>query len=692
MFDESAGREKRISRRQALRLGTLALLGSAATHPLLGKIALPPARSQRIFFEPMDVPRIRSNARSVLLGPQYRKWARNVPASMFETWQRFRESNNYVTDLNRFWAEFTNAALVQLVEPQDRVRDALLEMINDIVDLPRWDYLLDGDTPLGLMRASMAASRLLFAREVLARDMDEDLSKRFLNAMAENAAEPCYQTIFGMDNPDKVKGWRYHPEEGPTPFNMERWPIILGSNNLRGAAVLGLGLAALALDGHDPRVPRWLAAAESSARTVFKLYNLDGSFFEGLSYSAYTYRILLQFCAAHRRVKGTIDWSKEMNFDGQMDYLVALQCGRNEDGTPDIVNFSDAPTSFFAMVPAWIEAETGNPVAQYAAEHFSHPAFFVDYLWYRPGRPRQAPRAELMNYRNELDWVVARTGWQADDAVLAFRGGFPANHEHADRNSFLYKVFGERLLTDHHGASYSNRSPGWTLRLTEAHNAVLINGEGHQYHDGSEGVNEGQAVARIVRYEDHGRRVWWCSDATQAYNLVNPKVKRVSRTVGFAKPNIIILLDQVDLEDGDAEVEVRFFPDHRDKKAALSAVGERFLIERPNAVLYGAAASNADLQVASRKLDLISSIPFPPDEPVSQEEAEAQFGEFPFIGVKSKGGARHSVLTVLVAHSNVDEDALAHISIAPNERGWFFEAEDIRGVLDTSGALPELIW
>ncbi|MCC5835305.1 MAG: heparinase II/III family protein [Opitutales bacterium] len=692
MSQQPPGPEKSLSRRQALRLGTLALLGSAVSNPLLAKIALPPARTQRIFFEPMDTPRIRSNARTILLGTQYRKWARDVPASMFATWERFRESNNYVSDLNRFWAEFTNTAMVQLVEPRDDLRDALIEMIENIVALPRWDYLMDGDTPIGLMRASMATSRLLFAREVLYKDLSDDLQQRLLDSMAEKAAEPCYRAIYGMDNPDSVTGWRYDPDEGPTPFNMDRWPILLGSNNLRGAPTMGLGLAALALEGHDPRAGRWLKAAESSAMTVFKLFHPDGSYFEGLSYAAYTYRTMLQFCAAHRRIKGTIDWSRQMNFDGQLDYMIALQCGRNADGTPDIINFSDAPSSYYAMVPAWLEAETGNPVAQYAAEHFSHPAFFVDYLWYRPGRPREAPRVELQNYRNELDWVVSRSGWRPEDAVLAFRGGFPANHEHADRNSFLYKIFGERLLTDHYGAAYSNRSPGWTLRLTEAHNAILINGEGHQYHDGSEGVNEGQAIARIVRYEDRGQRIWWCSDATQAYQLVNPAVKQVLRTVAFVKPNIIVLLDQVRLDDSNGEVEVRFFPDNRDQAALLSTGGDRFLIERPNAVLYGASACNAQLKVARHKLDLISSIPNPPDEPISQAEAEEQFGQFPFIGVQSSGGSEHSVVTVLVARKDGDEGTLPRISIAPNERGWFFEAEDIRGVFDTQSSLPELIW
>ena len=87
----------------------------------------------------------------------------------------------------------------------------------------------------------------------------------------------------------------------------------------------------------------------------------------------------------------------------------------------------------------------------------------------------------------------------SDDTVVALRSGGPGNHEHADRNSVIFKAHGERLLNDPVHASYSTKDPKWLLRQTEAHTAVLIDGKGHVYHDGRDGTNSSAAAATIQR-------------------------------------------------------------------------------------------------------------------------------------------------------------------------------------------------
>ena len=115
---------------------------------------------------------------------------------------------------------------------------------------------------------------------------------------------------------------------------------------------------------------------------------------------------------------------------------------------------------------------TKNPLAGYAAQYAGHPFFFYDFLWYRPDGPSRPPRAALLNHRNDLNWIICRSGWKPDDAVLAFKSGGPANHEHADRNHITFKAHGERLLNDHLGAAYDRRSDGWNLRFTPAARAI----------------------------------------------------------------------------------------------------------------------------------------------------------------------------------------------------------------------------
>lgn len=295
---------------------------------------------------------------------------------------------------------------------------------------------------------------------------------------------------------------------------------------------------------------------------------------------------------------------------------------------------------------------------------------------------------ELENYRSEADWIVCRSGWRPNDAVLAFRSGLPANHEHADRNSFFYKIYGERLLNDHFGAAYHRENPLWTLRLTRAHNAVLIGGEGHQYHKGEEGVNESQAEARVVRYNPQGRRVWWSSDATQAYHLVNPAVSRVLRTVAFAKPGVIVLLDQIDLNGAAEEVEVRFFPDNRDGQAQLGVADGSFFIKRPGASLHGVFKSSGGLSAESSMLDLQEDLP---REMRKSRDEIAALGDYPFVSLRSGPARSHQILTVMVARPS-GEESEPEIVVQSTEQGWYFSADGVNGVLATEGAVPEVLW
>ena len=147
--------------------------------------------------------------------------------------------------------------------------------------------------------------------------------------------------------------------------------------------------------------------------------------------------------------------------------------------------------------------------ASRAATEAGNPRWFYDLLWYQPDAPVNTPPAKLLNKRNDLNWIICRSGWEAEDSVIAFKSGGPANHEHADRNHITFKAYGERLLNDHFGAAYDRRAPGWKMRLTEAHNSVLVDGQGHPYLDGMEGTNDSQAFATILQYEDHGDRVWY---------------------------------------------------------------------------------------------------------------------------------------------------------------------------------------
>jgi len=256
--------------------------------------------------------------------------------------------------------------------------------------------------------------------------------------------------------------------------------------------------------------------------------------------------------------------------------------------------------------------------------------------------------------------------------VLAFRSGGPGNHEHADRNHLFYKIYGERLLTDPLKTAYDWRHPLWVLRLTEAHNAVMIDGQGHQYHNGEEGTNPSQAEARITRYEDRGDHVWWTSDATPAYALVHDAVQRVRRTVLFAKPDVVVLFDEIDARSP-VSPSARFHPENRDGAARLGVRDGGFRLDRPHASLTGYAFARTELAIRTHQLDL-----------------DPELGVYPFAEITSPIARSHQLLTVLCATpTGADEPA---VEVASDEGGWTVHAGTLRARIALTDGAPDVTW
>jgi hypothetical protein len=593
-----------------------------------------------------------------LLAKTYREWAVTQPSRLQELLDTFEASGDIIRDFMAAMRELSQSALVQLINPTEGRRQSLLEGIERVIARPCWDYFRDGGTEIiGIQRASFTTVHLLFAREVLEGAISDDLDRRLLTAIAEKGCEPCYATVYDMDHPETVIGWNFDNDHaGFYDISMHRWPTILGANNLRAAPTGALGLGALALRGFDPRAEQWLQTAVSSTERFLQLFSPDGSFFEGISYLGYSLRTTLPFIDAHRRLIGDVDWMRQVNFNGMLDYIMTMQMGKKEDGSPDVVNFSDSRNSVFPGAISLLGKYTQNPLAGYAAKEAGTVAFMYDFLWYRPDAPSQPPREALLNMRNDLDWIICRTGWKPEDNVLAFKSGAPANHEHADRHHITFKAYGERLLNDHFGAAYDRRDPGWKMRQTEAHNALTIDGRGHHYVDGTEGTNDSLAYANILHYEDHGEHVWWTSDATPGYLIENYHVHQVLRSVVYAKPDVIVVMDQIRFRYRPQVIAARFYPDNADGAGGVEVDGDRFVISRPNAQLHGRFAANTEAVAQTTRLDVPS-----------------ETGDFPCVKIAAPEALTHHLITVLAAKP-AGEAPVPELDITRENGNWRVQA------------------
>jgi hypothetical protein len=187
-------------------------------------------------------------------------------------------------------------------------------------------------------------------------------------------------------------------------------------------------------------------------------------------------------------------------------------------------------------------------------------------------------------------------------------------------------------LHDPFKAAYSYTMPHWVLRKTEAHTAVLINGQGHQYHDGHEGTNASWAEAKVVQYKPSEHHLVVTSDATEAYRLVNLDVDLVRRTVVFLKPDILLLFDRIRLKSAKLKVQLRFQIYNEDGQGKAEMGEADFVIRRPRASLRASL-------IASSTLSLRSAV-----HPIPQD-----VGVYPFVEAEVNDALDHRILTVCTA-------------------------------------------
>ncbi len=585
-----------------------------------------------LLFDPDELPRLQETIKLPRFAPY---WNSLKDADLEKDKKFLRDElrlNNHVKDFLNARQILERTSFVYLLTKDERQLGVAKLAIDRMLQYKKWDYFLEGgEHTIGLQRAPEATIAMCFAREWLGEVLSAETINEMEKQIAEKGAPACYRTLYGMKHPDRVRGWGFDPESDYAfRFDLSRWPIILNSTNLKVIPIAGLGLAGCLLHEKHPQAPRWVDLALQSARAFAPMFGPDGSYEEGISYWGYTALHLTLMLEVLYRKLG-IDERKLINNPGTVRY--ALQMSMPTIGKPnDAINFGDASIIGDTSMAAWVARQYRDPLAQYAVSSVGDIRSHYAIIWYDPAVAPQTPGPDLYDVRFANDWVVSRTGWDERSSVVALRSGAPANHEHADRNSVIFKAYGERLLHDPFKAAYSYTQQHWLLRLTEAHTAVLIDGKGHQYHDGHEGTNSSWANAQIIAYKPDPQHLIVTSDATEAYKLVNPNVDLVRRTVIFLKPDVLLLFDRVRLQTAPAKVQLRFQIYNEDGKGLTKIDKSGFRIERPHASLLGSIRSQT--QVTFR---------------TGFHNVPQEIGVYPYVEAEAPEALNHSLLTVCTA-------------------------------------------
>ncbi|MBI5770042.1 MAG: heparinase II/III family protein [Verrucomicrobia bacterium] len=626
-----------------------------------------------LFFDADDLPRIRANTTDPRFAPF---WQSLVTADLADDADFLANKvrfNNHVADMLRVRQMLERSAFVYAVNGDAKHLAIAKQAARKLLDYPKWDYFLEGGKQvMGLQRAPEATIAMCCALDWLGDALTPAERADIERGIAEKGAPACYTTLYGMKFPDRVKGWGFDPEDDyPQAFrvNLARWPLILNATNLKVIPTAALGIAACALHGKHPRAGQWLDLARSSAKAFATMFGADGAYDEGVSYWGYTVMHLAIFAEALWRTRG-IDDRNLINYPGTVRYALAhamptVGSGLTPPSGPrnlavptlradtrnDVVNFYDSLTNSDVSVAAWVARTHRDPLAQWFVREISEAKFPFALIWHEPGAKGTPPGPELHDVRLTNDLVISRTGWAAADSVVALRSGGPGNHEHADRNSVIFKAHGERLFHDPFRAGYSYTTERWKLRLTTAHTAVLLDGKGHQYHDGREGTNASWAWAHVTDFQTGPGWMRVTSDAAEAYELVNAAVERVERTLVFLKPDVLLVLDRVKLKSA-APVQLRFQVFNDDEGGSCSANGAAFEIVRPTASLRAkVAALGVAPAVKAGRLDI----------------AEAE-GVFPMVEATSASSTEHTLLTVCTAAPKGAPHG--ELAIARDGGGW----------------------
>ena len=671
------------SRREFLQTASLA--AAAASLPLqrLGAepapATPPPAGTKGLLFDESDLPRVRRNTAD----PRFAAyWSRLNAADMADDADFLRHRvrhNRHSDDMARVRAILERTALLTFVTGDPRQLELARLAKRKLLDYPKWDMLTEGGTTvMGLLRAPEAILTLSFTLDWLARHLDASERAEIERGIAEKGAPPCAVALEGMRDPGRVKGWSFAADEDYElkDIDQRRWPLILNSTNLKAVPAAGLGVAACLLHGRHPKAKAWLELARSSMFEFSTMYGSDGSYDEGVSYWVPTTLDVAVFAEVLWRRLG-VDDRGLINYPGTIRYALTMTLPRDPGPAAplepryDIVNFGDANGSVEISLAAWVARTRGDPVSQYLARDVAEAKYHYGLLWYDAAAPAALPEPALLDNRMPNDLVVSRSGWGLEDGVVALRSGGPQNHEHADRNSVIFKAHGDRLLHDPFEASYSRHLEKWKLRLTTAHTAVLIDGKGHHYIDGTEGTNASDAFARVTAYATGPGWMAVTSDATDAYQPVVPDVARVERTLVFLKPDILVLLDRVDFSSKPASVQARFQVFNEDGLGSCSTAGTSFTIQRPHASLQARVAAAAVVGIRTGRVDIAS-----------------KEGVFPFVEVSSGPALSHIIITACTAAPA----GVGHGVIAISRQGdsWHVRGSHLGRpvdvVLDTSGS------
>lgn len=334
-------------------------------------------------------------------------------------------------------------------------------------------------------------------------------------------------------------------------------------HNITHCAWFGIGVAGFAFSHILPEAKFWLNDAFHYYNLVSWLQAEDGTLIEGGSYSAYETEMRALFYYLSKELLQENLYRK--NHLGIADYFTQLHkpIGLKNNhifpwGDSSRGLLYHSPNNLlFSLASEYKSVEVQSKAYFILKKGFTKNAGceWMNLIFYNPAVPYIENYKPLTDFKfPDLGLIFARDSWHDDASAISFKcgpyQGFRAREEfdgdpggsHCHADSASLQFFGNQtdLLID----------PGYeALKRTNHHNSITINGYG-QLGEGSKwyGVNHAlhyDHCGEILYYKANKKVTCWMADATKAYTPES-QLKRYVRSIVFIKPNILLVLDDIE--------------------------------------------------------------------------------------------------------------------------------------------------
>ncbi len=305
-----------------------------------------------------------------------------------------------------------------------------------------------------------------------------------------------------------------------------------------------LGETAICFYDELDDAPKWLDYALNYFFAIYPVWGgVDGGWHEGANYwNSYVYRSLYWMDVARTALK--FEPLTKPYYQNIGDFaLYVVPPNAPIGGFGDLSHYP--PGRSWRYTIEYFARRIRNPYWQWWAEqkggsHERGVYGILRLLESRPIRPRPLIRKDQSKvFRGIGVAALHNTILDArEDVAFLFKsspyGG--QSHGHNPQNSFILCACGDELLSacvyrDEHGGAW-HRTWAWS---THAHNALTVDGKG-------QAKNSPAATGDIVAFRTTRKADYVAGDASAAYG----NVKRYVRHAVFSKPDVIVILDDVE--------------------------------------------------------------------------------------------------------------------------------------------------